>query len=297
MTRKILTSLGRFYAYQKERFPIGLLGLSLLPAVLSSGVIVSADPTRIQVALALTASLAYLLHIRVIDERRDFEHDNVHHTDRPVQVGAITQGELRYVDALAVSLLVVIAVTAGLSACIAATAMLVYSYIAGKEFFVGERVRRYFFVYNGANLIQMLLMQVFVYTVFSNPISVNFLLFLHFAFTTVGTVIFEFVRKLKIPGDDGTGKDTYTWYLGFNKAIVAYVLLVLLDATLFFKVAIRLSPNVTGLLIFSVSAAAAVSLAVLLHRIKKTHLSDKFMQVSFLITYAIFNLSIYFLGR
>ena len=276
---------------------MAILGLSLLPAALSSAVIVAADSTAIQVVLAVISSLAYLLHIRVIDEHRDYGHDNVHHTTRPVQAGVISREELRYVDFVAVAILVVIAAIAGSSAFIVAVIMLIYSYLAGKEFFVGEKIRRRFFIYNGANLVQMLLMQVFVYSVFANPIPLNILVLTHFLFTTVGTIVFEFVRKLKIPGDDGTGEDTYTWYLGFNNSIVIYLFLVLLNAALFFKIAIMLSPHVTDILIFSACATALVCCPVLIHWLKRTYQTDQLMQLAFLVIYGVFNLTIYFLAH
>jgi len=295
--RRIAVTTRKFYSYQKERFPIAILGLSLLPAALSSAVIVSDHPAAGQVALAVIASLVYLLHIRVIDEHRDYGHDNVHHTTRPVQAGVISKEELRYVDFVAVVVLVVIAAIAGLSALTVAVIMLIYSYLAGKEFFVGEKIRRRFFIYNGANLLQMLFMQIFVYSVFANPIPLNILVLTHFLFTTVGTIVFEFVRKLKIPGDDGTGKDTYTWYLGFNNSIVIYLFLVLFSAALFFEIAIMLSPHVTGILIFSTCAAALICCTVLIHWSKRTRQTDQLMQLAFLVMYGVFNLTIYFLAH
>lgn len=295
MIKKTLTVAKKFHSYQRERFPIIVLGLSLLPAALSSGAIVSANLTSLQVALALIASFAYLLHIRVIDEHRDFGHDNIHHVTRPIQVGVISKEELRYMDVLAVAFLIIIAVVAGLWALVVAVIMLVYSYLAGKEFFVGESIRRHFFIYNGINLIQMLLMQIFVYAIFANPIPLNSLVFAHFLFTTVGTIIFEFVRKLKRPGDDGTGKDTYTWYLGFNNSLIIYSLLLLLNTLLFFWIVALISPHKISLLGFSLSLAGFAYLAALMHWAKKTRQTGQLMQLSFLILYGIFNIAIYFL--
>lgn len=295
--RSILTTTRKFYAYQKERFPMAILGLSLLPATLSSGVIASANPTALQISFAVIASIMYLLHIRVIDEHRDYGHDNIHHTARPVQAGNITKEELRHVDFIAVTVLIVIATIVGRAALMATMMMLAYSYVAGKEFFLGERLRRHFFIYNSVNLVQMVLMQVFVYSVFANPIPLNVLVVTHFLFTTVGTIVFELVRKLKIPGCDGTGKDTYTWYVGFSNAIGIYLSLVLLNTALFFKIATMLSLHTTGLFIFSAGSALLVCVTVLIHLLKKSHQTDKLMQLSFLTIYGIFNLIIYFLAR
>lgn len=295
MIKKTLTLSKKFHSYQRERFPIIVLTLSLFPAVLSSGVIVSANPTILQGFLALFASVAYLLHIRIIDENRDFGHDNQHHITRPVQSGIISKQELKYIDFVAVFLLITIAAVAGVWALVMVIIMLVYSYLAGKEFFMGEGIRRHFFIYNGINLVQMLLMQLFVYTVFAKPFPFNTLILTHFIFTTVGTVVFEFLRKLKRPGDDGTGKDTYTWYLGFHNSLLIYSLLLSINTILFFLIATLITPHTIYALIFSVALVTTAYFAVLLHWVKKTRETDQLMQLSFLLVYGIFNITIYFL--
>lgn len=295
MIKRTLATTKKFHSYQRERFPLVVLGLSFLPAILSSGVVMSGHPTWAQVAFALVASLAYLLHVRVVDEHRDFEHDNVHHTARPIQVGTISKEELRYVDIAAVILLVIIAAMMGALALILVAFMLVYSYFAEKEFFVGERIRRHLFIYNGVNLVQMLLLQLFVYTIFANPFPFTTLVWAHFLFTTAGTAIFEFVRKLKRPGDDGSGKDTYTWHMGFSNALVVYSLLLLLNTITFFWIVTLISPLTAGWLVFLLVLVVSTYFTVLMHWIKKIHQTDQLMQLSFLIQYGIFNLAIYFL--
>lgn len=295
MINKIIKIARNFYLYQEDRFPIIILTFSLLPAILSSGAITSSHLTIFRVVLVLLASIAYLLHIRIIDEYRDFSHDNMHHITRPVQAGVISKGELFYVDILAVSILLAVAVTAGLFSFIISIIMLGYSYFAGKEFFIGEKLRNHFFIYNSVNLIQMFLMQVFVYTVFTNSLLLNNLILAHFLFTSVGTIIFEFVRKLKIPGDDGSGRDTYTWYLGFSKSIIVHQALLVLDTALFFWIITIISSN-NILLYFGLTLTILTSFSTLIHRIKKTHKTDQLMQLSFLLLYMIFNVSIYFLA-
>ncbi len=110
MIQKTLTIAKRFNAYQRERFPIIVLAISLLPAVFSSAAVVSSHPTLLAGLGALLASVAYLLHIRVIDEHRDFEHDNQHHVGRPVQINTISKNELQIVDMVAVFFLIAISV-------------------------------------------------------------------------------------------------------------------------------------------------------------------------------------------
>jgi len=295
MIKKTLTVARRFNTYQRERFPIIILSISLLPAILSSAVVVSTHPTILGGVTALLASVAYLLHIRVIDEHRDFEHDNLHHANRPVQINTISKHELQMVDMVAVFLLIAITVMAGMRAVIVMAIMLLYSYFAGKEFFVGEKIRRHFFVYNGVNLVQMLLMQIFVYSIFLDSFQFSLIVGIHFLFTTVGTIVIEFIRKLKVPGDDGTGKDTYTWYFGFNKSLIIYSVFVLLNAVLFFWLSTLISSHVTGMLVLSLCLLGYAYFGVILHRTKKTHRTSQIMQLSFLSMYGILNIAIYFL--
>jgi len=103
----------RFYFYQKLRFPVIVLSLSLLPAILSSGTIVTANPPLFQVAGVLISSILYLLHIRVIDEYRDFSHDNIRHNLRPIQTGHISIKELQIIDIYAMVIFLAIAIFAG----------------------------------------------------------------------------------------------------------------------------------------------------------------------------------------
>lgn len=296
MIQKTLTFARRFNIYQRERFPVIVLAISLLPAIFSSSVVVSTHPTILEGVVALLASVAYLLHIRVIDEHRDFDHDNQHHASRPIQINTISKHELQLVDIVAVCLLIAISVTAGMSAVIVMATMLLYSYLAGKEFFIGERIRRHFFAYNGVNLVQMLLMQIFVYSIFSNSFQPSLIVGIHFLFTTVGTIVVEFIRKLKVPGDDGTGKDTYTWYLGFKNSLIIYSVFALLNMILFYWLSTMISSHVVGILILSICLLGYAYFSVILHWAKKTCRTSQMMQLSFLSMYGIFNIAIYLLS-
>ncbi len=295
MTKQISTITRRFYSYQKERFPMIILALSLFPAILSSGAIVATHPSILKALLAVLASIAYLLHIRVIDEHRDFHHDNTHHVSRPIQTGLISKKELGKIDILSIAILLGVALVSGVYATGVALFMLFYSYLAGKEFFIGEKIRKYFFFYNAINLVQMLLMQIFVYLIFTNNLSLNTLLITHFLFTTVGTIIFEFVRKVKIPGDDGTGKDTYTWHLGFGNSIVIYIILALANVFLFLRVTNLISTHHFTWLIFAGLLVIILISQAVIHWVKKKRLTDQLLQLSFLLSYGILNLIIYFI--
>jgi len=282
----------RLRAYQRVRFPLVPLYISLIPAIVSSSVIVQGTADVLSIVLAVAAVTAYLFHIRVLDEHRDFEHDNLHYKERPIQAGTVSRLELRYVAVFAVAVLLTVALQGGAIALMVAFLMLGYSYLAEKEFFLGMRLRSHFFLYNGVNLLQMLLMQVFAYAYFSGTLLLHPIVWMHFLFTTSGTLIFELLRKLKLPGADGTGRDTYTAYLGFTGALTAYALLLLINSGMFVGVLV-LSSALSLLWLYLMLALLFGSLLwALLHWLRKSPRTELLVQGSFLVQYGILNVLI-----
>lgn len=284
----------RFYVYQNERFPVALLIFSILPATLSSAAVVFSPMSATCIVLALIASFTYIFHIRVNDEVRDFEHDSVHHKTRPLHRGVVTLKDLKVLDTISISIFVVITLLSGIQATLIAFIMLVYSYVAKYDFFCKERIRKHFFMYNSAHIIQMLLMQIFVYAVIARTIPFSYLLLVHFLFTMTGTIIFEFARKVKIPGTDGTGNDTYTYYIGFNKSLIVYAVLLLTNSLLFSFILALINSSFWNYIYILVAIIAAAGVTWL-HWLKRTSTTDKIMQGIFLLLYAVYNVSIYIL--
>jgi len=288
-----LTTTKNFYLYQKERFPIVVLGLSFLPAILSSGAVIATQIELKFVLVALVVSIAYLLHVRIIDEFRDYGHDLKHHKDRPVSTGVITLKELKVIDWLAIVAVSVASLYSSPEALLIAVAMLLYSYFARKEFFLGMQFRRHFYLYNAVNLVQMLLLQILVYTIASPSFSLTLLAIVHFLFTATGTVIFEFLRKVKSPGQDGTGKDTYTWFLGLNKALLIYATFAILIILLFVKAMFLVQTAITYWIPISIALVMGTFSTLLIHKIRKEEKTNQLMQLSFMVMYGSFNILLF----
>ncbi|KND49184.1 MAG: putative prenyltransferase [Parcubacteria bacterium C7867-008] len=289
-----LNLLKRIRTYQKERFPLVVLLLSLVPAILSSGAVVGGVVHLVPLLCAVVVSVAYLAHIRIIDEQRDYLHDNEYHKTRPIQAGVITLSELRTIDLGIVVLILAVSFSLGLIPLITSLVLIAYSYLAGREFFLGERLRSHFFLYNSVNLLQMVLMQVLVYAMFGLSTLPTALIVLHFLFTTSGTLIFEFLRKVKIPGEDGTGKDTYTWYVPFGRALWIYFLLFLVTVSLFFLLILHTQINQYWWMWIGIIEVCSALFWTILHSTQKTHKTEQALQGSFLLNYAILNMIIYF---
>lgn len=289
----LLTTTKNFYIYQKERFPIVVLGLSFLPAILSSGAVVASQAEFKSVLIALIVSVAYLLHVRIIDEFRDYEHDLRHHKERPVSSGIISLKELRVIDLLAIVAVPLASLYSGTGALLIAVAMLLYSYFARKEFFLGLQFRRYFYLYNAVNLVQMLLLQILVYTIANPSFSFTTLVTVHFLFTTTGTIIFEFLRKVKSPGNDGTGKDTYTWFLGLNNALLIYAAFATFNILLFVKAMFLIQTEITYWIPVAIALIVGTYSTLFINIMRQEEKTNQLMQLSFMVMYGSFNILLF----
>ena len=285
--------LARLYKYQSVRFPIFFLALSFLPPILSSSAIVSGTESHFIVVICLLLSLLYLFHVRIVDEARDFDHDNVHHKSRPIQSNVIELWELRQVDIVVAATFFSLILFFGIIPFFLGVIMWTYDFLAEKEFYIKEVLRRHFFLYNGVNIIQMFLLQLMVYAIFSQSFHVGLPLVLHFLFTCTGTVIFEFLRKLRLPGADGTVKDTYTWHVGFGRAMTIYVIIAMLNILLFLFIVMTVGVYVWGWIMFSIIVAIVLMGTTFIHFVKKNHITNHGVQLNFLLTYSLFNIIIY----
>jgi len=73
----------RFWQYQKERFPLGILLVTTSAVLLSTAAVLQGlgypeIPWWKYAALGV-AGLSFMLHTRIIDELRDKEVDDLHH--------------------------------------------------------------------------------------------------------------------------------------------------------------------------------------------------------------------------
>ncbi len=285
----------KFYVYQNERFPLIVLAISLLPAVLSSSVIVESAASVPKIGLTVLIAILYLLHVRLLDDRRDFLHDNKFHKDRPVQMGIISKKELISIDILIVPLLVLLALLSGPLALLLMLLLISFSYFAEQNFHIGSFLSRHFFLYNLLNTCQTIGLQIFIYFFLNSKLEINNLLFLHFLFTCLGTLVFEFARKVKRPGKDGSGKDTYTHFLGFRKSIFAYLFLCCINLSIFLAIATIIAKDSSGIVVGTILAAILILGTSIFHLKKKEAYSEKIMQLSFILSYAVCNLVIFLL--
>src|SRR3989344_1002365 len=290
--------LNRFLIYQKERFPVVVLLFTTLSVVLSSYAISSTfvvvTNAPLKIFLGLMSAIICLFHTRVIDEHRDFNHDSQHHKYRPVQRGLISRKELKYIDYIGLFIFMCVALFYGTYTLIFGLIILIFSFIASKDFFLGEIIRKRFLIYNAVNLIQTILLQAFVYSIFINWWYNFSILWLHLVFVLSNSILIEFIRKIKIKEEESTGQDTYSWHFGFKKSLWIHKLLIVINYSLFL-LTMRLQ-HILTILTFTISIIFVILLlgSALRHLRRKDKSSESVLLLNTLILYIGLHLMVYF---
>ncbi len=277
----------RFWEYQKERFPVLILVMTTFAVVLSSSTVLRMEPLNWMSIIGATfLGMLELFHIRVIDEFRDFEHDRQFHPQRPVQQGIVNLKELAKIDRIGVAMFVVLTALFGVKAFIFGIVALGFSFVAGKEFFLHEKIRKNFFLYNAINILQMFWLQFLIYAVLDPAFKIGSIpLWTHFAFAFTNSIIIEIVRKIRIPGDESAGRDTYSWHAGFHGSIVLFLVFVVVNYLLFFWNFQLIDRSNTLLLTVSIAALLIVLVASVVHALTKRKRSEHSLVGATLLSY------------
>ncbi|MAG47164.1 hypothetical protein CL617_01040 [archaeon] len=242
--------LKRFNIYQKERFQISILVFTTISVVLSSAAVVLGPGDVLSnhilgIFIALITSLLFMFHIRVLDEHKDYDFDTKYHMNRPVQRGLISLKELLTLNIIGLIILFSINVIVSTKATIFLLFAFGYTLIAGKEFFIKNWIRKRFFLYNLVNLLQLLFLQFYLYSIiepnfsFGNPI-----LSIHFVFVLFNVGLLEFARKLKTKAEENEAQDTYSSKIGIRKASMIYAAICLIVFGLFTHMFFEINNNV-----------------------------------------------------
>ena len=216
--------LRRFWVFQNERVP--LLVLALLAVALM--VAVSRLHGNLHwptVALASTLVVLYLLQIRLADEPKDFEHDNIHYPDRPVQRGLITLAELDTLkNMVVVAFLGLAAASASWSVMLLAVIQQGYSYLTRREFFIRDWLRRHFLSYQLLHYVQLFILGWLILGVLQVAPLIERGLFLVYVMLMIGML--ESSRTIG-GRDQQDASDRYSHRLGVELAVGVFGVFVL----------------------------------------------------------------------
>ena len=221
----------RFYEFQKERLQLEVLIFTTSAVVLSSIAVSLPLGENIfsfwkEIIVSFVTLLLFMFHIRVLDEHKDYEFDSKYHKDRPIQRGLISLKELLVLDIIGLIIIFALNIFFPVRATIFLLITLGYTLLAGNEFFMKRWIRKKFFLYNFLNLLQLLFLQFYLYSLIDPKFSFqNILLSVHFVFVLFNVGIIEFARKLKAKSEETDAKDTYSSRLGIRKSVIVYILL------------------------------------------------------------------------
>lgn len=209
--------LRRLWTYQAERFPL----VALLPttaAVLYSTWAIMADQSLSQplwkFAALGVAGISFLLHTRIIDELRDRDVDDLHHPDRPLQRGLVTERELSRVGYANGGIFITLhSVLDPLSGLLSA-ALLAYSLAARYEIGPLRWLKPRFYLYNVVMLAQMLLLQWVAYAALTQSLAWPTALWWHGWSIWALSAQIEIARKCLAPEQETAYRDSYSSRLG-----------------------------------------------------------------------------------
>ena len=226
----------RFWVFQNERAP--LLVLAVLSVALTSAVSrLHGNMRWSAVAVASTLVILYMLQIRLADEPKDFEHDNLHYPNRPVQRGLVTLTELDTLKNVVVVLFLGLAATsASWSVMLWAVILQAYSYLTRREFFIRDWLRRHFLSYQLIHYVQLFVLCWLVLGVMKVAPLVE--RGLYFAYVMLMIGMLESSRTIG-GRDQQAASDRYSHRLGVAPAVGIFVLFVLAAASVAVLLVIR----------------------------------------------------------
>lgn len=263
---------GRLWIYQRERFPLAayvpLIGIS---AVAAAGYSSAArgrpglPPWPVLLAGGVTG-IAFFFLLRVADEHKDARVDRQFRPELPVPRGLVTLAELRRAGA-AVALAAVLA-----NALVAPRLLLalvpaaLWAGLMAREFFVAEWLRARPAAYLLSHMMVMPLL--FAYLTGLDWLAPGvepprtLPLFLGLAF--LNGILVEVGRKIRAPGDEREGVETYTARWGVRAAPAVWLCALALAAVLGALAAPGAAAGVAAIALAVTGLAAALPAAAFL---------------------------------
>jgi len=281
-----------FFKYQQERFPLLFLGLVSLSGVVGTSAILDTH-NWITIISGTCITLTFLFHVRVIDEIRDFSHDTEFHPNRPVQKKLISIKELKILRIISLIIFFSISIIFSFETFIFAVFLFLYSSLAGRDFFCSKKIKKHFFLYNLLNMVQLIGLQLVVYTMFKWNYYFSPIIIAHITIIFLLSALLEIVRKIKLEKSETLGKDTYSSHLGYRGSIILlatnFILILLPLGYIFSLIGKTQGINIPSLICFLGLYSS------LMHFIKKTKLTENLILLSSFIYYLTINVVLYVL--
>ena len=229
----------RWWTYQKERFPVLAHGPLVLVFVLSVMLFSSLQhdeiPDFYRIAGAAISALIFFFQLRVADEHKDFEDDARWRPHRAVPRGLVTLPELTRLAVAGAALQFAIAMSIDIGLVPILFATWLYVGLMTVEFFVPAWLKRTPSVYLVSHMIVMPLIAFYV-SAFDwlcecreMPAGLGWVMALAFF---CGLVL-ELGRKIRAPGKEQEGVETYSAVWGCGRAVLLWLLAAILSVSAF----------------------------------------------------------------
>lgn len=216
--------LRRFIVYQKERFPFiahgPLIGVFTFSAISYSRICRGAegfvDLKRYLVAAVTTITLFFL--VRVFDEFKDKEDDARWRKHLPVPRGLISLKELSIFGAIAVAIQLVVNIWFFPQILPFYLAVIGYLCLMGKEFFIGEWLKKHQLWYVLSHMVIIPLVDIYASAMDWRIEGAEAPTGLYFFFVVsfMNGIVLEVGRKIRTPEKEE--HNTYSTMMGMNKA-------------------------------------------------------------------------------
>ena len=243
--RKVLTKespfLSRLKGYLDERFPLGNHGLLIVSYYSSCQFLAQIlenpeDPVHYSSSSIMGAITLFCMffHLRVFDEHKDFAADCKHYPDRLLSRGIITLRELKILGGTAIAIELILSVLRGIPALTATLFALGFSLLMLKEFFVGAWLKRNFLIYALSHMLIMPLFALVVYsfTTGSFPWHAPGWFWVYAFVGNFVTQNWEVSRKIRAPGDEIEGVDSYSKIFGTYGAAYLVIVIRVIDTAI-----------------------------------------------------------------
>lgn len=261
-------AVGRWWVYQRERFPLLSYGPLILAfsfgAVAFSWMLRSSagwpDPRSAVVAFA--SCLAFFLQLRIADEFKDDEEDARYRSYRAVPRGLMTLRELGLLFVLCGALQLGLALWLDRRLLVLLLVTWAYLALMSKEFFVAEWLRRRHLLYMVSHMAIMPLIDLYAagadWLVHQDRPPSG--LWWRLLATLFNGMVLEIGRKIRSPQNEQEGVATYSVVWGRRRAVGAWWLVLGLTFLFAWLAAGRIGSAlpVTAALVAALGAAAFI---------------------------------------
>ena len=228
--------------------------------------------------------LAYLFHNRVADDKRDFEFDMKYYPDRDLQKGIISMSFLERASFLMIGLMIIISVLMGQLSIMFFLPLLFYTILAKKDFFFPDNFKiKYLFTYNILNMLQILLLQIFIYVSILDDLILDNILLFHILLVFILSIQVEITRKTK--PNTSKGNELYSDRLGMKGAILLWIFFGVGSMVISATICVLLGLNIENILFYETIIFTICFISGLAYLKNTTSFSENVFWCGLLVSY------------